>query len=76
MILGNSLDCMVIVQYPDLQLTQLKALPKIPKIPKIPEAREANEASQVLLEGPRCPQDAFKTAPGAPKMVQYAPKTT
>ena len=34
MILGNSLDCMVIVQYPDLQLTQLKALPKIPKIPK------------------------------------------
>ena len=35
MILGNSLDCMVIVQYPDLQLTQLKALPKIPKIPKI-----------------------------------------
>ena len=31
MILGNSLDCMVIVQYPDLQLTQLKALPKIPK---------------------------------------------
>ena len=32
MILGNSLDCMVIVQYPDLQLTQLKALPKIPKI--------------------------------------------